>query len=505
VKLEIPNIDHFVEVNGLRPVTDPIFMEADGGATAGGLFSSEIFGRPGSEDRRERWAYVDLGGTFLHPLVYKTCTQLERAFPEILSGTRGFRVGPRGELLLAEPGEEEDGVLTGVAGLQSAWDRISWGQARPGGQREQRTGLLEAVPAELAFITKWPVMPALFRDIDVGSAGGNVKEIPPVNYLYVQLMTTAPSRVSGFDFADGARKKRAQDVLVELHQSCLALIAGKSGLIQDRILGKYADWAIQGVISGPALSKAESPGSQEVPFGSLGVPLYLAVNLFQPFFLKSLDERLRALAHGQERILLPGGDHLELPREAREQLNVDTYRHWVGRFMRSQTDRSAPLSVATGKGEEVLVPLYDAQLGRPTTLTDLFYIAAVAVVQGKHVMFTRYPIEDFRAPHFASVSILTTEKTQALAVGGTNYPSYPVLGPGEPRWVDSIRLNNSYTPAMGADFDGDRIRILGLFTQEANAEAARLIRAPTNFVDGQGRPSRVVANEAILTLYSMTA
>jgi hypothetical protein len=58
---------------------------------------------------------------------------------------------------------------------------------------------------------------------------------------------------------------------------------------------------------------------------------------------------------------------------------------------------------------------------------------------------------------------------------------------------------------MCADFDGDRIRILGLFTQEANAEAARLIRAPTNFVDGQGRPSRVVANEAILTLYSMTA
>ena len=46
--------------------------------------------------------------------------------------------------------------------------------------------------------------------------------------------------------------------------------------------------------------------------------------------------------------------------------------------------------------------------------------------------------------------------------------------------------------------------MIGLFTQEANAEAERLIAKPTNYADGQGLFSRPVANEAILTLFSLT-
>ena len=50
----------------------------------------------------------------------------------------------------------------------------------------------------------------------------------------------------------------------------------------------------------------------------------------------------------------------------------------------------------------------------------------------------------------------------------------------------------------------DTMRIVGLFSQEANAEAERLIRQPTNFCDGQAQFGRPVANEAVLTLYALT-
>jgi hypothetical protein len=50
----------------------------------------------------------------------------------------------------------------------------------------------------------------------------------------------------------------------------------------------------------------------------------------------------------------------------------------------------------------------------------------------------------------------------------------------------------------------DTHRVVGLFTQEANVEAARLIKQPTNYCDGQGFYSRPVNNEAILTLFSLT-
>ena len=46
--------------------------------------------------------------------------------------------------------------------------------------------------------------------------------------------------------------------------------------------------------------------------------------------------------------------------------------------------------------------------------------------------------------------------------------------------------------------------MIGIFTQEANAEAARMIEKPTNYCDGQGNFGRPVGNEAILTLFSLT-
>lgn len=505
MELSVLDIEKFVKVNNLQPVTALTFFEATGAPTEGGLFSISIFGRPGSEDRRRRWAYIDLNGRFLHPLVYKTACQLMRKFPDIVAGLLRVRLSRTGEM--QEVPENEDGGFTGIDGLYENWDRISWGAAEPGTQRGERVGLLKTVPRSLAFVTKWPVMPALYRDVDTSSAGG-IKEVPPINNLYVQVMVSSPTKVSGLVFADGARKRRAQEALLELHKSTLDLIAGKKGLIQERVLGKYTDWSVRGVLSGPALAKASKPGDQEVPFGYVGVPLYLVVNMFQPFFVKRLSEIFSMYTSGQERILVRKEEgkepvFFELPPDARAQLGTELYKKWVSRFMRSQQNRLDPVSVTTGRGKDIAIPLYDVHLGRPTTLLDLFYIVAHDVVSDKHIMFTRYPVEDFRACHFAKPAILTVEDTTEVQIGERVFPRYPKVG-GVMRWIDSIRISNSYTKAMGADYDGDTHRMIGLFTQEANAEAERLIAQPTNYADGQGLFSRPVANEAILTLYSLT-
>lgn len=505
MELSVLDIEKFVKVNDLQPVTALTFFEATGAPTEGGLFSVSIFGRPGSEERRRRWAYIDLNGRFLHPLIYKTLCQLDRKFPELVANMRRVRLTRGGQM--QEVPEDEDDGWTGIDGLYEHWEEINWGAAESGSQRGERVGLLKTVPKDLAFVTKWPVMPALYRDVDTSSSGG-IKEVPPINNLYVQVMVSSPTKISGLVFADGTRKRRAQEALLELHRASLELIAGKKGLIQERVLGKYTDWSVRGVLSGPALAKAERPGDQEVPFGYLGVPLYLVINMFQPFVIKRLSEIFNAYASGLERILVRRSEgteleFFELPPDARSQLGPELYKKWVSRFMRSQENRLDPVSVTTGRGKEITLPLYDADLGRPTTLLDLFYIVAHDVIADKHVMFTRYPVEDFRACHFAKMSVLTTEETEKRVIKEREFTRYPVVG-DTMRWVDSIRLNNSYTKAMGADYDGDTHRMIGIFTQEANEEAARLIEKPTNYADGQGLFSRPIANEAILTIYSLT-
>jgi hypothetical protein len=361
------------------------------------------------------------------------------------------------------------------------------------------------VPKKLAFVQKWMVMPAVYRDVETSTTGG-LREVPPINYLYIRLITSAPTVISGLVFANGARKLRAQETLLEIHRAALSLVSGKRGLIQDRILGKYNDYAVRAVLSSPPLAKAEKPGEQEVPFGSLGVPLYLYINLFQPFIVRALTEQFRFFTEGQERVLISGPKeepvYFELPADAKAAIGPDLFKKWIAKFMRSQESRLEPVTV-TGRGKEIRIPIFDRWLGRPTTLLDLFYVAAERVNADKDVMFTRYPVEDFRACHFAKASILTVERTKTVEINGRQFRHYPDVA--EPvRWVDSCRLNNSYAKAMGADYDGDTHRIVGLFTQEANEEAERLIRRPTNFCDGQGYFGRPIGNEGILTLYSMT-
>ena len=72
-------------------------------------------------------------------------------------------------------------------------------------------------------------------------------------------------------------------------------------------------------------------------------------------------------------------------------------------------------------------------------------------------------------------------------------------------WIDSAVLDNSMTEAYGAaDFDGDMLSLIGLYTQEANMEAKKLINSKKNLIKTDGSAVRNVSNEGILSLYMMT-
>jgi hypothetical protein len=51
---------------------------------------------------------------------------------------------------------------------------------------------------------------------------------------------------------------------------------------------------------------------------------------------------------------------------------------------------------------------------------------------------------------------------------------------------------------------GDTFRLIGLFSEEANQEAKRVMYAPTNYIDTNGNFTRGVEGEAGITLYMLT-
>jgi DNA-directed RNA polymerase beta' subunit len=54
------------------------------------------------------------------------------------------------------------------------------------------------------------------------------------------------------------------------------------------------------------------------------------------------------------------------------------------------------------------------------------------------------------------------------------------------------------------DYDGDQVTVKGVFSQEANEEAERIMRAYTNILSVNGNNIRISSIECIETLYCVT-
>lgn len=61
--------------------------------------------------------------------------------------------------------------------------------------------------------------------------------------------------------------------------------------------------------------------------------------------------------------------------------------------------------------------------------------------------------------------------------------------------------------SLGGDYDGDMLYMRAVFSQEANAEADRLIWAKTNMLNAEGQISRglsKVGKECVMGLFELT-
>lgn len=60
MQIDVLKLNDFVKINNIKEVTSPYILASDGNPDPDGLFSYEIFGRVGSEERRINFGYVNL-------------------------------------------------------------------------------------------------------------------------------------------------------------------------------------------------------------------------------------------------------------------------------------------------------------------------------------------------------------------------------------------------------------------------------------------------------------
>ena len=504
MQIKLLDVEAFIKANDLKPVTNPVFFQTGAIPTEDGLFSKSIFGEVGSIERKKKFAYINLNSKFIHPVIYRLLITMDRKFPQIINGSRFVTLDRSGNII------DDDNGETGLDFLYKNFDKINF-KSTDSDMRGTKIRLLRTLGKDRIFIDKFIVLPAFLRDYNPSAKNSNkINDVDVINDWYSKLIRYCSTLKMGssFSFITDNTKYQVQNLLLEIFSKLTTDLSGKDGLFRKSLMGKSVDYATRSVITAPNMY-SKSHKELEVPFGYTGIPISQLCVLLYPFYSKYISDFIEYHIESFCRLRTSSGGIIEIDESlVREQFSDQLIQKMVDNYIRNIEGRFDSLKVKHENGKEYPIDLYHKELGRNFTVTDLLYLASEDICKDKHVYVSRYPVENFQNIYPSKITVLSTNKTMDIELGDKILKHYPIVFADYPTdessFIDSTRINNSYTASLGADYDGDTVSIRAVFTQEANAEADRLIKAKTMVLNQSGKNTRKIGNDGALAIYCLT-
>lgn len=565
LRTELLDIEKFVKVNMLKEITNPVFFNGPV-HTEDGLLSNEIFGITKTE-RSGIYAYIDLGGYFIHPIVYKTLCKLNGKIADIVNGTEYFIIDDKGDLVPSSDGD------TGIEWFRKNFNKIKF-KKNDSSSRNRRIDFIEKVKNKM-WISKYIVIPPYYRDVESRDNGIGVGEI---NKLYSSLLMATKSlkETSGFGLTlSDVTKARVQNILLQIFdwfgngttingQATPANLIGKMGLVKRGLLYKTIDYSARLVMSAPDVS-GEDIDDLMVDMDHCALPLAAALCCFKPFIIfwlrRFFENRfagkfeIPVAINDKESVMVPLQDYQIVFSDIEIEKQIERFIHgYSNRFIPVESPVDKAEFVKMVKNKEVVgitsgKPISNSQLSginfymyfmgyklnnseefketkkeyspelkvnRRLTWCDLFYMAACEVTSDKMCLITRFPIDSYLNQFPSKVRIKSTVKTQPMVIQSEFednmklYKWYPVIEDRDinsntsPVFEDTLSISNGLIGAMGMDYDGDTAIVKPVYTIEANQECEKQANAKIQMLGMDGYTTRDVSKENILCLYELT-
>lgn len=545
--IDILDVERFVKANDCKEITNPVFFNGPTPAPDG-LLSNEIFGITKAE-RAGIYAYIDLGGWFLNPLVYKTLCTLDKKVEAIVHGTENFSIDEKGQLVKDPNGS------TGLNWFKANYDKIDW-SAKESSSKDRATKIkfLEVVKG-LMWVKKCPVIPPYYRDVDTKQASIGVGEI---NKLYSSLIiaTKALKETAeyGLSLAD-ATKGRIQATLKQIYdwfgagtvingEETSGNLPGKMGIVKKGVMYKTVDYSVRLVMSAANL-KVENIEDLMVDMDHAACPLEAAIVLFQPFIIYYCRRFFENEFGGKTMypVVDKKGVETAIPIEDYQIMFSDTeIVKQIERFVHGYSNRFQPIPIPIDKTEltktikekkldldinkmciffkgrkvssEHIMDQKDYSgyplIERPMTWCDLFYLAACEMTADKMCLITRFPIDRYLNQYPSKINIKSTNETEPIMMDGKVYRWWPKIRTEDlgrntaALFSPTLTISNGNIDVMGMDFDGDTAIVKGIYTLEANAELEKAADSKINLIGMDGISPRNVTKECIMNLYSLT-
>jgi DNA-directed RNA polymerase beta' subunit len=542
MSFELLDIDKFVKVNELQEVTNPIFFTRDNAPTPDGLLSNEIFGIT-KTDRASTFAYISLGDTFIHPLYYKIWYRTDRKIKDVVHGVSTYSVNKSGEIV------EDPNGSCGISFLKKNIDKIKW-KRNDSLKRNRNISFLEKNKS-MAFITKIPVIPAYYRDVNSGAAGRT--GVGEINKLYNQIMISARSIKESEDYGlsfSESNKGRMQELLLSLYnwfgsgttiggQETSAVLPSKQGVIKRAALSKTTDYSSRVVISAPQL-KAEELDDLEVTIDRAAVPLSSICTNFYPFMVFGIRTFFENEFGGRtfyEAVQEKSGKIVQYKLgNWQTAFSDDNIKKQIERFLKGFSNRLIPveLPVLDDKGKSMTINMRftgynikntddfnketiskDKIVNRDLTWCDIFYMVATEVTINKKILITRFPMDSYYNQYPTNITVSSTKETEPMFFPDSKfqtklYKRYPKIRSKDigsntsNMFIDTLNMSNVNLPSIGGDYDGDQVTIKGVYSDEANAELDRYANSKSYYVDLGASIVRSTTKEGLQSLYNLT-
>ena len=414
LEMSLIDPDKLVKVNDLKPVSNPVAFIRQGVPSPDGLWSNEIFGIT-QYQRANTFAYVDLGETFINPLIYKLWCKIDSNIKDCVHGIKNFIINDKGQL------EENDNGSNGVEFLKKNISKYKFRRTESYKRDMNIDFIKKYIGKPEFFITKYIIIPAYYRDINTDSTGRIT--IDGINALYRSLLISVKALKESADYGlslSSATRARVQENLVSIYDwfgsgttingdDVSGQLPGKFGAIRRSMMSKTTDYGSRLVISSPQL-RVETVDEIEADLEYCVLPLAAVLANFYPFVVfhcKRLIENIFSAENVIPRFNKKTNEwEYYHAKEYQVEFSEERIRREIERFLTGYSNRFIPIEVPTIEGPTVILRFkgYNTTLDeyeknpktnimeRDFTWCDLLYIAANLACEGKCVLITRYPI-----------------------------------------------------------------------------------------------------------------
>lgn len=491
------DIDEQIKVNDLQEVTSQAIYQGSSFHSKG-LFSEDIFGQT-EEERMHRCGYIKLPIHIMNSNISKTI--ISRGGGIIKKMMYGeTRCNIVDGVLIPHP----DGKYCGLKDLYDIWDKIDIEKTLTSKVKNNIT-ILTKTPRRLIFTDKVLVLPPSYRKI--GTNNGKVVK-SELNTMYMRLLgmksVTAHTTSSSVYTLYNKFQEAADDIFLYVKN----YVSGKHGFFQTHLLSKTPVFPARNVISAPKYDKNECP----IGVFQTGYPLLSCASMFEPFVRFQMKQ-----------ILSPNGlmSIHPNPREINQDEITNVYDEKMIRdlftiYIKNPGSRFMKLYLDAEQTKPIIFNGFNVDkneaVSREFTLTDLIYISCKRAITdpGRMAYFVRYPIGDYMGAFFTKIHILSTNKTVKMDFGGERYDYYPDINPNLPHsivarlFAETVTPSNSRLKAVGGDYDGDTIKSVGIWSDEANKEAEELMYSKIYNINPSCSSIYVIETECVAGLYNLT-